>query len=520
MTDVNRSIIHSQKDTIRPKTASVLDLGSNSLKIANYKISHDTYKPYHQESIRLKLLDGIDKGVIKDDHVNRIVESLKLFRNIVDFENVSYVVAVATSAIRDSKNQFEIVQRIHRETGFDFMILSEHSEAIFSYAGAAKALGIPSMLFFDIGGGSLELVLARNYEIKSVMSLPLGALRLTRKFANDEFSINQMTEYVKNIIPSRTDLGILESEKLVMVGVGGTMRALARYDQSLREYRLSKVHNYKINYNSLKYICSRITHIPTEKIGNINAIGKGRADIILAGNIVILELMKRLGFKSITVSAHGLREGALAVSTRYHKKFVDQSITYSDIQSITNNNITNIGESTRRFVDVMYNMNLLTDNERDMLLYALTEIDNLWSFRDVENVLHSIMDDDSHLSHKDQITVALSLIYSKKRNKVEPLLLRFENILESNDERLIKKMASVISICEIFHRTYARVDTNMQMLTQQTGASNIQDSIIISIHPKTDVFPEMLLNQACHKLENVFKVSLETSIFYPQSTSL
>lgn len=510
-----KETIHTEIRIIaKPETASVLDLGSNSLKIANYTINnYGMYKPYHQESIRLKLFDGMDDGILMDDYVDRTVESLKLFRNIVDFENVSYVVSVATSAIRDAKNRLEIVQRIRNEAGFDFMILSDHDEAVFSYAGAVKALRIPSVLFFDIGGGSLEVVLARNYEIVRVVSLPLGALRLTRMFSDggmyEKTNLDKMSLHVSKMIPSRAELGISDSEELVLVGVGGVLRVLARYDQYLRGYSLSKVHNYKIDYDSLEYAYKRIIRLPVEKIANISAIGKGRADIIMAGNLVILQLMRSLGFESVTVSAHGLREGTLALSLRYPKKFGGRSITYQDVRDMVCHNPGDLAESAGNFVQLMHSMDLLTDHEHDMLSYALTEIGNLWSFRDVENVLYSIMDDDSHLSHKDQITAALALIYSKKKNKVDPLLLRFENILESSDKGLIKKISSVVSICDIFHRTSARVD----------AASGSPGTITLSIRPKTGVFPEMLLNQACRRLEGTFGILLDTNVHYPESGS-
>ncbi len=494
------------------KAASVLDLGSNSVKLANYAINrYGTYKPYHQESVRLKLFDGMEDEILREEYVDKTVESLKLFRNIVDFENISYVISVATSAIRDAKNRDEIVQRIHREAGFDFRILSDHDEAVFSYTGALRALRIPSVLFFDIGGGSLEMVLAKNYEIKKVLSLPLGALRLTKMFSDgptyETTDLDRMTSHVRKILPSRDDLGMPNSDRPVLVGVGGILRALARYDQYRRGYSLSKVHNYRLGYDSLAEIYKRIHSLPVDKIASIHAIGKGRADIVKAGNLVILQLMKTLGFDSLTVSAHGLREGTLALSLQYPKKFDDESLTPSDIRDVVCARPSDPAESAGNLVHLMFSMNLMSGHERDLLSYALTEIDNLGAFRDVENVLYSVMDNDSHLSHKDQLTVALALIYSKKKNKIDPLILRFENILESSDKKLIKKISSVVSICDIFHKTSARVD----------AASDAPDSITLSIRPKTRIFPEMLLHQMCRRLEGTLGISLESDVHYPES---
>ena len=268
------------RNLVKIKAASVLDLGSNSVKLANYAINrHGTYKPYHQESARLKLFDGMEDEVLEEEYVDKTVESLKLFRNIVDFENISYVISVATSAIRDAKNRDEIVQRIRREAGFDFRILSDHDEAVFSYTGAIRALRIPSVLFFDIGGGSLEMVLAKDYGIKKVLSLPLGALRLTRMFSDgptyETTDLDRMTNHVRKTLPSRDDLGLSGSERPVLVGVGGILRALARYNQYRREYSLSKVHNYRLGHDSLAEIYKRICSLPVDKIASIPAIGKG-----------------------------------------------------------------------------------------------------------------------------------------------------------------------------------------------------------------------------------------------------
>jgi exopolyphosphatase/guanosine-5'-triphosphate,3'-diphosphate pyrophosphatase len=495
--------------------ASVLDLGSNSVKLVNYKINYyNNYKPYHQESVRLKLSEGLEKGFLKEEYVDKTIETLKLFRNIVDFEDVNYVISVATSAIREAENQLEIIERIQKETGFNFKILSEHNEAIFSYTGAIRSLKIPSVLFFDIGGGSLEIVLAKDFEIKKIVSLPLGALRLTQMFSKDsKFEITnfyKMEKYIFENIPTKEELGISKSEELVLVGVGGVLRALAKYDQYSKKYALSKLHNYEISLNSLETISKRIRSLPVEKIAKIESIGSGRADTVRAGNLVITQLMKKLGFNKVTVSAHGLREGTLALSLQYPKEFENQNISYSNIKEIIylSSQAEELFESVEDFIKLLFSKNLLSDHERFLLAYALTQIDKLWSFRDADNVLYSIMDDDSSLNHRDQLISALSLIYSKKRKKTDPLILKYENILELNDKKLVKKISSIVSFCDIFHKTCAKIKVT----------SESQNSITLSIYPKTNIFPEVLLQQVCERLEGTLDISIKSNVFYQTST--
>lgn len=496
--------------------ASVLDLGSNSVKLVNYKInSYNNYKPYHQESVRVKLSEGLDLGILKEDYIIKTIEALKLFRNIVDFEEVNYVISVATSAIRDAKNKFEIIERISKETNFDFKILSEHDEAIFSYTGAIRSLRLPSVLFFDIGGGSLEMVLAKDFEIQKVISLPLGALKLTQMFSEDkEFektNYYNMEKHIITTLPTKEELGILNHEDLVLVGVGGVLRALCKYDQHSKNYPLSKLHNYEISYDSLETISKKIRSLPIDKIAKIESIGSGRADTVRSGNLVIMQIMKKFGFSKLTVSAHGLREGTLALSLQYPKEFENQSIIYSNIQDIIylSSQIEKLSESVEDLVRLMFSMNLLSDHERFLLAYALTQIDKLWSFRDIDNVLYSIMDDDSSLSHRDQLISALALIYSKKKKKADPLILKFENILEMNDKKLIKKISSIVFLCDIFHKTCAKIK----------AISTSSNSIELSICPKTNIFPEVLLQQACERLEVALGISIKSNIIYQKSTT-
>ena len=192
--------------------ASVIDLGSNSVKLVNYNVdSSNSYKPYHQESIRVKLAEGLVDGIIQEKYVEKTVETLKLYRNILDFEQSDYEIAVATSAVRDARNKLEFIEKIHKETGIDFKILSETEEALYSYAGSLRSLNLPSVVFFDIGGGSLEIVSAKNFKIQKVISLPLGSLRLTQKFSNNmelsEKAVSKMRKYIADLLPKKKFAG-------------------------------------------------------------------------------------------------------------------------------------------------------------------------------------------------------------------------------------------------------------------------------------------------------------------------
>ena len=167
--------------------------------------------------------------------MSRAIDTLQVFRDIIQLNPIKSVLPIATSAVREANNKEDFLNIVSKETGFNFKVLSEREEALYSYVGAIKSLHIPDSLFFDIVGGSLEILYAERFKIKKVISLPLGALRLTHQFDGrkgkfTEKNLKDLKRYIWNLLPSKKDLGMSKDAKLV--GVGGALRhAVARIGQ-------------------------------------------------------------------------------------------------------------------------------------------------------------------------------------------------------------------------------------------------------------------------------------------------
>lgn len=474
--------------------------------MVNYTIQNKSYKPYHQESVRVKLVEGLEDGIILDSYMEKTIETLKFFHNIIEFEGIDYVLAVATSAVRDASNRDAFIKEIHHQTGLDFQILSEYEEALYSFTGAIRALYLPSVVFFDLGGGSLEIVSAENFKIKKIFSLPLGSLRLTQQFLADS-NISDMRKFVTERLPTLESLGLSRVDDVTLVGVGGTLRTLAKYEQEITNYPMTKLHNYTISRNSLDSISNNLLSKTTSEISCMSIMGNGRSHTIQAGSVIISELVKKLGFQKLTVSAQGLREGTLALSHLYHEDFLAHQIKVTHVEDLVNTlHLDIISKHVKKLISLLSTMKLITNKEHLLLVHAIKHIDTLSSFRDVNNVLYTILDDDSMLSHREQLIVALSLIYTKKKRKTELLISKFDKILLPTDKSIIKKISSVVSLCDIFHKTAARVESKSDDTT-----------LILNVHPFNNKFPELLLEQACTKMENEFNIIIDSKIYYETS---
>src|SRR5260370_7521473 len=132
---------------------SVIDLGYNSLKLVNYDVSIDsTFQAYSQVSILARLGECLDEtGFLKDDSIIRTVKALKLLQQTVKFESSAQVLPVATSAVREAGNKDQFLALVSGETGFDFKVLSDREQALYSFADSSTSTNVPSPLFFTFG---------------------------------------------------------------------------------------------------------------------------------------------------------------------------------------------------------------------------------------------------------------------------------------------------------------------------------------------------------------------------------
>ncbi len=484
---------------MRSKSIAVVDLGSNSLKMVCYeKDRTGVYRPYRRESKKMRL-DEYGSKVINEDALSELIPTLIMYRNILQYEGVSKVCAVATSAVRDAANRGSLLDTISRESGFDFVVISGVEEALCSYAGAATQLNIPSSIMFDLGGGSLEFVSSRNHTILKTLSLPLGALVLTRKFAGDsdfnEQSVKRLREYLRDILP---DPRILDSRRnqATLVGVGGAMRTLARYIQNHADYPLKKLHNYTIEPSAIHDTTETLLSIDRSELADMYEVGRGRADIIKAGAIVISEIVSMYSSKEITVSSVGLREGVLALASRY-PAFNHNFISDYHVRELVRppRSRKRIPAGASDVVHFISSSRLLSHEEFRMLLAAATNIESLQTFRDADDFVYRAIDQPSMLSHRVQLLVALSLSYSKKPKRTVLLLDRYSGILCPGDQKIMVKLAPILALCELIMTAEAGVDMN------------IQDGVI-KMHILNPVrsIPHTILQRACTRMGGVLGV--------------
>lgn len=458
-----------------------------------------SFAAYGQESILARVGEGLDEtGMLADQPMKRTVNSLRLLRDIIDLQHVDHVLPIATSAVREAGNKALFLKQAVVETGFAFKVLSEREEAVYSYSGAMAALDLESGLFFDLGGGSLEMVLFEDDKVRKILSVPLGALRLTDLYSGKDGGFSRknyarMRKRILDLLPSTKDLPT--DQKLDLVGVGGTVRAIARFDQIREKYPVNKLHNYVMKRNSVEAIHQTLNNMDVKDIKRIPSIGQDRARSIIAGSLVIQILMEKIDFRRLVVSTHGLRDGVLAA-------FLEDPVSYrkGSIEPLTQrakNPTARERSPSREFIESIYSGGLLNKRERAVLLRAVEEIPDL-PLTNPETLFYVALESDSVLSHAEQIILSLSLAHARGMKRTDWIQATYQSLLDDNTEDTVERIASAIRLAEILEETGSLLRVHFQ------GHRKVR----VKIEHGHKHFPEELLQTTLKTFADTFDLKI------------
>ena len=491
---------------------SVIDLGFNSVKLVNYYVNHDgTYKAYQREGVKVRLGQGLGKtGVLTQESIQRTIDALRFFREIVNFQSIERILPVATSAVREAKNRDEFLKQVFQETRLRFRVLSDKEEALYSYLGALQSTCLPTALFFDLGGGSLELVYTENCKVRNFISLPIGGLRLSQIYGGSDGTFSKknysnMERYLSEILPNRKGFGI--NLDATLVGVGGTLRAIARYDQERSKYPLYKIHNYRIDLDDVRLISKLFLKMTPTKIAKIDAVGTNRADTITAGSCVIKQLMQKLEFENVVVSAQGLREGVLSAY------LVSLSKKYLSMYEIDQKNVEDyvkerckpalIPGYTYQLLKPLLSSGLLKNKEYEILASAIKQVAVLPPVFNLNTLFYLILDEDkAGLSHAEQLVLALSIIHMKKSKAATWFFRRYRSIMHPQNKKSIQKIAALLSLAEILERAKIR--------TRATKGSHKE--ILLTMIPSKNILPVKTIEIAIKLIQEAFDMRVNYSV--------
>lgn len=291
---------------------AIIDIGTNSVRLLMAeKDEKGEWKTLRKELRSTRLGEGMtDKATIGQGAKERTLSAVGEFTAMAKLEGAEDIFAYGTSIMRDASNGEEFADEVTAASGVPVRILSGKEEAYYSYIGAAGTSGVITSVV-DIGGGSTEICVGFGTDVGARHSFRLGCVRCSKQF--DTTTARGRGELKKHCFTLFRETDLMESMRNVKrwIGVGGTVTSLSSMLQELEVYDSSKVQDYVIHPEDVSKILEKLSKMSYDDKCHMKGLLPSRADIIVAGVVILDSLMEYFALSEITVSDRDLSEGLL-----------------------------------------------------------------------------------------------------------------------------------------------------------------------------------------------------------------
>ncbi len=290
-----------------------MDLGTNSLRFDIYDISRSGHAQllYHKKDM-IRLGEGVFvKQKFAPNAIQRVLKTFTAVCKIAQKHHVQKMVCCATSPFREAKDASHLLKKIKEKTGCTVKVLSGQKEAKLIAKGVLHLCPTPQKTaLIDIGGGSTEISICEGKKILFSKSLRLGSMRLQHLYLKKNPPSEKAIQKLKKTIRTSLQTHIPTSFKKVSCAIGsaGTVKALQKVT--------APFHN-TIDRKNLDSFCKKIQKLKLAPLKRLLHTEGRRGDIILAGAILLLEIMHFFNLESLSVVKRGLRDGILLEQVEY-----------------------------------------------------------------------------------------------------------------------------------------------------------------------------------------------------------
>jgi exopolyphosphatase / guanosine-5'-triphosphate,3'-diphosphate pyrophosphatase len=295
---------------------AVVDLGSTAVRMLLARVTPDTgYRVLAEERVPTRLGGGTP-GALPREAIDETLRAVhRFFARHSPNGRGPRIVALATSAVRDAENRERLLDPLRRNEGIDVQVLSARDEARLGVDAALESLSFTDGLVADLGGASLQLSRVRRRKVVSIASLALGAVRTTRRFVRRDPPTPRELRALRDEIRTQLMVGLPPAARgEIVVGLGGTVRTLAGIHLRGHSDRTRR-HGLRLHQADVTAVRERLEGLSRRKRRKIPSLKPERADIILAGAIVIEEVMVFGGYLTLEVCTRGIRDAILLRET-------------------------------------------------------------------------------------------------------------------------------------------------------------------------------------------------------------
>jgi exopolyphosphatase/guanosine-5'-triphosphate,3'-diphosphate pyrophosphatase len=294
---------------------AVIDVGTNSVKFVIAERTEDgSWTTVVDRAEVTRLGEGLDDGgELRAEPLERTVEAVAAMVDEAREAGVAEIAAVGTAGLRIASNSATFLDAVRERAGVEVEVISGEEESRLAYLAVTSALdlGDSTLVVFDTGGGSSQFTFGRGDRVDERFSVNVGAVRFTERFGLDGVVDEQTLGAARDAIA--TDLDRLDGRPVpdVVVGMGGAVTNLAAVKHELATYDPSVIQGATLEAAEVDRQIELYRTRTAEERRDIVGLQPKRAEVILAGALIVHTVLARLGRDRLTVSDRGLRHGVL-----------------------------------------------------------------------------------------------------------------------------------------------------------------------------------------------------------------
>ncbi|RYZ07217.1 MAG: Ppx/GppA family phosphatase [Myxococcales bacterium] len=305
------------------KKVAAIDIGTNSVLLVIAAAAPGGPRPLLERATITRMGEGVDQTRrLAPAAVERNLACLRAYAEDLRAHGSPRLDVVGTSALRDAEGAEDFLNEAERILGVRPRVIAGDEEARLTFHGALSGLSLSgTLLVFDVGGGSTELIVgdassSASASPQSRVSLDIGSVRLFERHLKSDppakSELLRAEEQIAEALAGAAPLSrIAAGEPLTLVGVAGTLTTLKALELELPAYDAERVHGSSLSLASVEELFAKLSSLPLTERVKLPGLSPKRADVIVAGALIVRELLRRAGAKETLVSDRGVRFGLL-----------------------------------------------------------------------------------------------------------------------------------------------------------------------------------------------------------------
>ncbi len=318
---------------------AAIDIGTNSVHMIVVRVRPDfSFEVIDREKEMVRLgSGGLNGKKLTPEAMTAALQSLSKFERLAKSHEVDEILAVATSATREAENGGEFLAAIERTTGIRPRTITGTEEARLIHSAAVYGVDAPgAAVVIDIGGGSVEVTLGTREQVKFARSFKLGAIRLTEQFVqSDPLSgrderklVQHISEQVDRYVGHVVDAGYDQ-----VIGTSGTILSVGTVAAALERGSVpNEIRNLRVAAKAIRRLRKEVTELDLSERLKLPGLDPRRADLVVAGTVLVDTLLKKLEAKELTLCDLALREGVVLDYISQHRKEIARVDRYPDVR--------------------------------------------------------------------------------------------------------------------------------------------------------------------------------------------